>query len=341
MDIPHNRPTFDRREIRAASEVITSNWVAQGRKVAEFENQFCKYLGLPDGHAVAVSSGSAALYLALLALGARGKKVGMPIFACAAVSNAIVMADGSLLFIDSEKLSPNIEVKTTNNEQIHTLIGVSTFGIPLPIPPKREFYVIEDFSQAIGATVHNNKVGTLGDIGITSLSATKLITSGGQGGIIVSQNLNIIEQVRDYREFDARTDSKSRFNFQMTDIQAGIGLVQLEKLPSFLAKREEIFQVYSDAKLELLREVGEAQSAVRYRAVVQMGNPLQVQEKLSSVGVRSIVPITFDELVLKSDEMENANRFTRNTLSIPIFPSLKISDAKKIAKYVSAWMSES
>jgi len=75
LNIPHNRPTFDREETRAGQSVIKSGWVAQGKKVEEFEEKFCDYMGLPRGHAVAVSSGSAALYVAILALEGRGQRI--------------------------------------------------------------------------------------------------------------------------------------------------------------------------------------------------------------------------------------------------------------------------
>ena len=254
MEIPHNRPTFNRQESRAAKNVIRSGWVAQGNEVSRFENRFCEYMGLPQGHAVAVSSGSAALYIAILALDAKSQKVGLPVYTCAAVNNAVTLAGGESIFIDNSIVGPNLDMKIANEAGLHTLIAVSTFGIPLSLSAVSRYRIIEDISQALGAEVDGKKIGLRGDVGICSFSATKLITSGGQGGMVFSTNKSLVDFARDYRDFDAREDRVPRFNLQMTDIQAAIGTAQLAKLPSFLRKREEIFSIYSNIGLDLLRE---------------------------------------------------------------------------------------
>lgn len=331
MDIPHNRPTFDRKEIRIARNVIKSRWVAQGEKVTEFENQFCRYLGLPDGHAVAVSSGSAALYLALWALDLKDKRVGVPVYTCRAVSNAVDLIGARSVFLDVDSDGPNVDLNLAASADLDALIAISTFGIPSPITQTFPSAVIEDFSQALGAELDGKKVGTLGKVGIVSLSATKMITSGGQGGILVSHDASLISQVRDYREFDAREDSKNRFNFQMTDLQAAIGSVQLKKLPDFLTRRSEIFDLYSSFGFDLFRENDSAQSAVRYRAVIKVKEPLNLQKGFSSQGIRTIVPFTYGELLSKTDQVPNAIGLANSTLSLPIYPSLGLRNAKKIA----------
>lgn len=237
MLIPHNRPTFNHEETRAARRVIRSGWVAQGNEVSKFENRFCEYMGLPHGHAVAVSSGSAALYIAILTLEAKGKRVGLPVYTCAAVNNAVTLAGGESIFIDNSTAGPNLDISIADEAELHTLIAVSTFGIPLSLSAVSRYRIIEDISQALGAEVDGKKIGLRGDLGICSFSATKLITSGGQGGMVFSTNKSLVDFARDYRDFDAREDRVPRFNLQMTDIQAAIGTVQLAKLPSFLRKR--------------------------------------------------------------------------------------------------------
>ena len=336
MHIPHNRPTFNHEEKRAARRVIGSGWVAQGEKVEEFEEKFCEYMGLPRGHAVAVSSGSAALYMAILALEAKGQRVGLPVYTCAAVNNAIILAGAKSILIDNSIEGPNLDINIADEAKLHTLIAVSTFGIPLSLPIERNYRVIEDISQALGAEVDDQKLGLRGDIGICSLSATKLMTSAGQGGMVFSTNKRLVDFARDYRAFDAREDRLPRFNFQMTDIQAAIGTVQLAKLPSFLRKREDIFSIYSNAGFDLLRETQSNHSPSRYRAVIRNTTPIEVQKKLYVEGISTIIPFTSEELLGTSIKEKNAVDLSKSTLSIPIYPSLTLGQAKKIAKTVES-----
>jgi len=334
MEIPHNRPTFNRQESRAARGVIRSGWVAQGKRVSKFEDEFCEYMGLPQGHAVAVSSGSAALYIAILALDAKGQKVGLPVYTCAAVNNAITLAGGESTFIDNSVVGPNLDIKSANQAGLHTLIAVSTFGIPLLLSADSKYRVIEDISQALGAEVGGRKIGLRGDIGICSFSASKLITSAGQGGMFFSTDRGLVDFAQDYRDFDGRIDRESRFNFQMTDIQAAVGTVQLAKLPSFLRKREEIFNIYSNIGLDLMKETESNYSPSRYRAVIRNTTPMRVQEKLFEKGISSIIPFTYEELLRTSKKEKNAVDLSKSTLSIPIYPTLSLGQARKIGKAV-------
>ena len=108
--IPHNRPTLGGCRSSGCVRVLASGWVAQGREVKAFEEEVCHFLGLERGHAVALSSGTAALFLALWALDAKRKRIGIPVYSCAALRNAVVMAGGEPVPIVVEQDSPNIEV---------------------------------------------------------------------------------------------------------------------------------------------------------------------------------------------------------------------------------------
>lgn len=336
MNISHNRPTFGREEIRAAKNVIKSGWVSQGNKVKEFEEKFCEYMGLPQNHAVALSSGSAALFIAILALEATGQKIGLPVYTCAAVNNAITLAGSEPIFIDNTLAGPNLDIKVADGLGLHTLISVSTFGIPLSVSSVRNYRVIEDISQALGGVANGKKIGLHGDVGVCSFSATKLITSAGQGGMFFSKNKSLVDFARDYRDFDAREDRQPRFNFQMTDTQAAVGAVQLLKLPSFLQKREEIFDIYLENGLQLINETDSSHISTKYRAVIRNRDPKKLQESLSQKGIKTIVPFTFDELLRTSMQEKNAVDLSKSTLSIPIYPSLSLKQAQKIARTIKA-----
>ncbi len=122
------------------------------------------------------------------------------------------------------------------------------FGILVDISTatRKDIVVIEDCAQALGASLEGETLGVKGLAGVFSFSATKMLTTGGQGGMVVSRARCFVEAVRDFREFDGRHDHKPRFNFQMTDLQAAIGRAQLKKLPAFVARRAEIYMRYCD-----------------------------------------------------------------------------------------------
>ena len=328
MTIPHNRPTLGAEEASAAGRVIASNWLAQGREVGAFEDEFCAFLGLPSGHAVAVSSGSSALFLALWANAAASREVVQPAYACAALSNATQLCGAIPKYVDNAAGSPNIERAALSPGAL--AIVVHMFGMPLDVR-NAGATVIEDCAQALGARVGNMPVGLQGVAGVFSFYATKLMTSGGQGGMVVSRDKAMIDEIRDYREFDCRADHRPRFNFQMTDLAAAIGRVQLQKLPAFLARRQEIFQRYRQAGIPLLGSaLGGDLAEVRYRAVVLASSPERLIASLADAGIKAIVPVETWELQDEPAHYPNALALTRQTVSIPLFPSLTDGEVEQV-----------
>jgi perosamine synthetase len=329
--IPHNRPTLGLEEQSAASRVLSSGWVAQGPEVEAFENELCRFLDLPDGHAVAVSSGSAALSLALSVLEAKGKRIGLPVYSCAALRNAIGFAGGESVYLDCGEGRVNVDTNAASRSGIDILIAPSMFGIPIELPDACSYMLIEDLAQSLGASIAGSRIGLRGEVGVCSFYATKLMTSGGQGGAVVSRDKARIDWVRDYREFDCRHDKKLRFNFQMTDLQAAVGRVQLTRLPEFIKRREDWFAIYRDAGLDLLdcRTIGTL--PVRYRIVMRCVQPSRVIAALASEGIRAIVPIETYELLDDPVRYPAALALTNTTVSLPAHPGLREEDIVRIA----------
>lgn len=330
--IPHNRPTLGKEEEEAALRVLRSGWLTQGDEVDKFENEFCRFLGLPEGHAVAVGNGTSALFLALWVLNAKNKKISIPGYVCSALHHAVSMIGGNENLIDTSPNSPNLDLNILKNSNSDISILPHMYGIPIDIPNFENNIIIEDCCQALGAKINNQQVGLIGNVGIYSFYVTKLMTSGGHGGMFVSTNKEYVDQVRDFREFDERKDYKARFNFQMTDIQAGIGRVQLKKLPEFLKRREEIFQRYKKKGLDLLDvcEDDKHISPVRYRAILKTTNPQKIISSLQNIDVKSIIPT--DEYIISQNQTKypNSSKFTKETLSLPIYPTLKDSEIDTI-----------
>lgn len=330
--LPHNLPTLGKEESIAAQKVISSGWVAQGKEVLAFEGELGRYFDIDPKCVLAVSSGTAALYLALKALNiSRKKNIGLPVYACSALRNAVGLIGANPIYFDSFKDSPNIDTTALSCVSgLSAIIAPSIFGIPVKNPKSNGIYFIEDVAQAFGSKVKNKKIGLRGNVGICSFYATKMITSGGHGGAVISTDQNLIDTLRDYREFDSRNDQKLRFNFQMTEIQAAIGRVQLSKVEKFIQRREEIFQQYKANGIELIEVDSNEHYAVKYRAVMRSQNPKMIQDHLLKEGIRSIIPIEKWELLSKHDCFINANLLADSTLSLPIYPSLTDRDVSRI-----------
>jgi perosamine synthetase len=326
--IPHNRLTLSFEENEAAKRAIESGWLAQGREVQAFENELCAFLGLADGYAVAVSSGTAALFLALWVLDAPGCEVGCPVYACSALTNAIALAGATPILLDTERNSPNIDLDALLRCKAGITIVPHMFGLPVDLRTVAGKRIIEDCAQALGAKLGDKPVGLAGAVSIFSFYATKLITSGGQGGMLVSPDRAIAEAARDYREFDCRRDRKARFNFQMTDLQAAVGRAQLRKLPSFLSRHREIFEQYRQAGLDLVDD--NAVSPVRYRSVLRAKDPRYLINELRRRDVEAIVPVEDWELLGPAQDYPQALAFARTTVSLPTYPSLSDDHARHI-----------
>lgn len=333
--IPHNRPTLGTLEEQMAIEVIRSGWLAQGEAVENFENEICDFLGLPRGCAIAVSSGTAALYLALIALDAQGKNIAIPAYSCSALRNATALARGIPKVIDSRTDSANIDISAIENDTDIAIIP-HLFGIPQDLSSlTNRKAVIEDCAQAFGAEVNGIPVGLQGTIGIFSFYATKLITTGGQGGMVVSKDPSIIKKLKDYRLFDARSDSKIRFNFQMTDFQAAIGSAQLKQFGYFSSRREEIFQQYKLAGFPLLEGASNT-LPVRFRAILQTPKSAEIINLLAHHNITAVVPIKEKDLLGPIEWYPNAYHLTQNTVSLPIYPSLKDEEVRRIIELVDS-----
>lgn len=335
MIIFHNKPTLGKEEQSAAGRIISSGHVAQGEEVEKFEADLCDFFGLPKNHVVAVSSGSAALYLALWSLNGKNKKIGYPVYSCASLRNAVGMLGGENVCLDCADGSPNLDLEQAARSKIDILIAPSMFGIPLNLPKSRNYKVVEDLAQSFGALIKGKRIGLRGELGICSFYATKMITSGGQGGAVISRNKKLIDYIRDYREFDCRKDSNLRFNFQMTDLQAAIGRAQLLKLPNFIRQRQKWFEIYRQSGLNLIDDESKIIEPVRYRIVMKCKNPKKVISALAKADVKAIVPIEEYELLGDPNNFPYARSLAHCTVSLPAYPGLKQADVIKIAQIAS------
>ncbi|HLE42853.1 MAG TPA: aminotransferase class I/II-fold pyridoxal phosphate-dependent enzyme, partial [Methylomirabilota bacterium] len=220
---------------------VASGQIAQGPRVAEFERAMAARLEARGG--VAVSSGTAALHLALLALGVGpGDEVLVPSYACAALLHAVRAAGAVPRPVDVDPATFNLDpdaAKRASSARTRALIAVHAFGLPADLEPLRALGVpvVEDAAQALGARCGRRPVGGLGEVGVLSFYATKLMTTG-EGGMLVSGDARLLAAARDLREYDEKPDDRPRFNYKLTDLAAALGLAQLARLDGFLARRQ-------------------------------------------------------------------------------------------------------
>ncbi len=243
------QPNITDEEIEEVIKVLKSGFIAQGPKVAEFEEKFAEYVGVE--HAVATSSGTTALHLALLSLGIeKGDEVITTPFSFAATGNSILFTEALPVFADIEPKTYNLDPKKIEEvitDKTKAIMPVHLYGQPADMDPikkiaeKHDLWIIEDAAQAHGALYHNQMTGSLGDMACFSFYPTKNMTTG-EGGIITTDSEELADAARILRshgESQRYTHIKLGYNFRMTDIAAAIGLVQLERLEGFNKSRIE------------------------------------------------------------------------------------------------------
>ncbi|MHA1862017.1 MAG: DegT/DnrJ/EryC1/StrS family aminotransferase [Candidatus Ranarchaeia archaeon] len=253
--IPISKPLITEKEINAVTKVLESGMLAQGEQVAFFETEFADYLKLGSYQTVAVNSGTAALIIALEALGINpGDEIITTPFTFIASANAILAVGAIPIFVDvhhdtfllnERLLTEKLTSRTKGIMPVH-LYGLTCEMTPiLEIAEQHDLIVIEDAAQAHGAKYRGRYASTLGDAGIFSFYPTKNMTTG-EGGLIVCKDKELAERCRSIRDHGQKIINRKvvryhhqlmGYNWRMTDISAAIGRVQLKQLERFNAIR--------------------------------------------------------------------------------------------------------
>jgi perosamine synthetase len=334
--IPHSKPTFGPEEIKAVSNVISSGYVAEGDMVRKFERSFADYFDIR--HAVAANSGTSALHLVLLALEiGPGDEVIIPSYVCCALLNAVNYTGATPVLADIHPDTCNLDaadVKKRINARTRAIIVPHLFGMAADLDPLLEFDVplIEDCAQAVGAEYKQRAVGTFGVAAIYSFYATKVITTG-EGGMVVSGSKDIVDRIRDLKSYDQKEDYRTRFNYKMTDIQAALGLSQLDRLDTIIRRRRAIAEKYTKSFNELdLNLPPDDSGHIYFRYVLGLNtNSAPWIQHLASKGIGSDRPIFLPlhrQLLL--EDCPETEKAWNNSLSIPIYPSLTDPEVSRV-----------
>ena len=255
--IPVNRPILDGNEKRYLAECIETGWISsEGPFVKKLEAGFAKLMGC--AHGVAVCNGSVAIEVALAALGiGAGDEVVLPTFTIISCAAAIVRAGAIPVVVDCQPDTWNLDsdlLAAKITDRTKAIMVVHIYGLPVDMDPvielarRHSLFIIEDAAEQHGQTYKGRPVGSLGDIAIVSFYPNKQITTG-EGGMVVTNDKALADRCRDLRNLCF--DKERRFiheelgwNFRMSNVQAAIGVAQLERIDQILAKKRQVGRWY-------------------------------------------------------------------------------------------------
>jgi dTDP-4-amino-4,6-dideoxygalactose transaminase len=250
-EVPMARPALGPEEAAAVARVLASGWVMQGPEVEAFEREFAGFVGAP--HACAVSSGTAALHLALLAVGVRaGDEVVTVSHSFIATANSVRHCGATPVFVDIDPATYNLDagrVEAAIGPRTRAILCVHQLGMPcdleaiVNVARRRGLAVVEDAACAVGSEIRLDgewqRIGRPhGDVACFSFHPRKLITTG-EGGMITTAGAGVDARVRRWRSHGS-SDGVIGFNYRMTDLQAAVGRVQLGRLPGLIEERRRV-----------------------------------------------------------------------------------------------------
>lgn len=348
------KPLIGQDEMQAVQEVLASGQLAQGAKVRRFEEQFAEWVGVR--HAVAVTSGTAALHLALLAagIGPEDSVITTP-FSFVASANCAFFVGARPVFADIEPDYFTISadaIRAQMDDTVRALIVVHLYGQPCDmdamqeIARERNLVLIEDACQAHGAAWRGHSVGSMG-VGCFSFYPTKNMTTG-EGGMVTTDDAGIAERVRLWREHGAPrryVHEQLGFNLRMTDIQAAIGLVQLGKVDAWNERRRsnaaQLDHLIAAAPGVQTPAVRPNATHVYHQYTIRVAHRDEYVEMLNQrgvgAGIHYSVPIHLQPWYRELgylDSLPEAESAAREVLSLPVHPGLTDEEIEIVGRAV-------
>jgi len=267
VPIPLARPEVTEADIAAVTAVLRTPFLSGGPQLPAFEEAIAKYVGVR--HAVAVNSGTSALHLVFRSLGLKpGDEVIVPSFAFAAVGNVLLQENLVPVFADVERETFNLDpgsVSGALTSRTRAILFVHTFGIPAraselrALSRARAIALIEDASEALGSSIHGQRVGGFGDAGVFAFYPNKTITTG-EGGIVVTDDQELADRCRRLRNQGRMVSSdwfqqcEVGFSYRLSDINCALGLSQVQRMDEIFQRRKQIARCYGE-RLSRLKQV--------------------------------------------------------------------------------------
>ncbi len=368
--LPIARPVLGAAEHEALRAVLADHWVGQGPRVARFEAQLAEQAEV--AHAVALSSGTAALHLSLLALGlGPGDRVLVPSYSFVASAAAVLMVGAQPVLLDVDPATFNLSVadcarRARSTPGLAAILVVHQFGLPCDLEPllalaeELDLPLIEDAACAQGAKVGGRPVGGLGRVGCLSFHPRKIITTG-EGGAILTQDAGLAERVRSLRSHGSEADLLSRgdlpdvvrlgYNFRLSDLQAALGLAQMERFGELYARRRQLAEIYHGALRDLdwlqlpqapaglehswqsyvpLLRAADLAAGHRLREALRAG--LERRGVATRPGATAIHTLRLyqEQLGYRDEDLPGALRADRVAFALPLHPGMHDEDVARV-----------
>jgi len=344
-------------------EVLDSGFLVQSKYVAQFERQVATYLGVK--HAVAVSSGTAALHLSLISLGiGPGDEVIVPAYTFPATANVAELVGAKPVLVDVDLDTYNIQVahiKEAISQKTRAIIPVHLFGNPADMGPiveiasVHDLVVIEDAAGALGSEYKRRKCGTIGTLGCFSFHPRKIVTTG-EGGMVVTDDDRLAESVRNLRNHGMQPSGSQRdfiaagFNYRMNELEATLGIIQMQEIDKIIPERQDLAKLY----MELLRdnsnivfqETLPGCFSVWQAFVVRLKNmnTISILDSLKKAGIEANIGTYALHLLrfytskygYKENDFPNAKRMFEKGLVLPLYSKMSEGSVKFVAESILA-----
>ena len=365
--IPVNEPLLDGNEKKYLNECIDTGWISsEGPFVKRFEDEFATRVGRENG--IAVTNGTAALDIAVEALGiGHGDEVILPTFTIISCIHQIIRSGAIPVLVDSDPVTWNMDVTQIEEritEKTKAIMVVHIYGLPVDMDPvlalarKYNLKIIEDAAEMIGQTYKGKACGSFGDISTFSFYPNKHITTG-EGGMVVTNDEELAEKCRSLRNLCFKKEQRFiheelGWNYRMTNLQAALGLAQLEQLDKFVEKKRTMGKIYS----RLLKDVDCLQLPLVktdyaeniywvYGIVIKENvsfNAKEIMNKLCEKGIGTrpffypmhLQPILKSKGMIKDENLPVAENIARQGLYLPSGLNLSNSQIEIVCERLSS-----
>lgn len=371
--IPYGRQSINEDDIKAVEEVLRSDFLTTGPKIAEFERKFADYVGAK--YAVAVSNGTAALHIACMAAGiGKGDEIITTPITFAASANCALYCGATPVFADIDPVTYNISPESVEShvtERTKAIIPVHYTGQTCDmdaihkIADKYNLIVIEDAAHAVGAEYKGKKIGSLSDMTEFSFHPVKHITCG-EGGIVTTNREDLYEKLKLFRTHGITREEKLLhkvdgpwyyeqidlgYNYRMTDIQATLGISQLGRIDKFLEKRRKIAAKYDEAFRDFngidIPKQAEYSNSAYHLYVIKVDKSIRKELfeylRANNIGVNvHYIPVyTFPyyrEHGYENVKCENAEKLYESIISVPIYYDLSDEEQDYVIDKIKEFM---
>ena len=355
--IPVYAPSLEGNERRYVDQCLESSWISsKGEFVERFEHEFAGYIGAE--HATTVVNGTAALHLAMAALGiGPGDEVIVPTLTYIASVNTIAQTGAVPVFVDSLESTWQVDpeaIRRAISPRTRAVMAVHLYGHPCDMAPisalcaERGLFLIEDCAEAFGSRYRGQHVGTFGDVATFSFFGNKTITTG-EGGMVVCRDVALHKHcmklknqgVVDYRQY---WHDELAYNYRMTNICAAIGVAQLERAPDIIRKKRQIADWYAesmrDAPVTLHREIGDVVHSYWMNCILvpEAGTRDQLRDHLARVGIETrpvFYPAHKMPVFYSPDVHPNAESIGGRGVNLPSGPALNREQIAQIGEAIS------